>query len=54
VFSAAYIDNDGEIIIDWTLNVLADGLHAEYVYDVLARANKLWRELWPVVSDELK
>lgn len=54
VFSAAYIDTDGEVILDWTLNVMAQGLDEEYTYDVLAREEKLWRELYPLVSATLQ
>jgi hypothetical protein len=54
VFAAVYVDTDGEVMLDWTLNVLAPGLDAEYVYDVLARENKLWRELYPLVSAALQ
>ncbi len=54
VFSATYLDTDGEIVIDWTLNVMAPGLDCEYVYDVLARQDKLWRELYPEVAAALK
>ena len=50
VFAAVYVDSDEEIMLDWTLNVLAPGLDTEYVYDVLARENKLWRELYPLVT----
>lgn len=54
VFSATYLDNDGQVVLDWTLNVMAQGLATEYVFDVLAREDKLWRELWPLVSDAIK
>jgi hypothetical protein len=54
VFSAAYIDSDGEIILDWTLNVMAQGLATEYVFDVVAREDKLWHEMWPDVSKALQ
>jgi hypothetical protein len=54
VFSATYLDTDGEIVLDWTLNVMAPGLATEYVFDVLAREDKLWRELWPLASAALK
>jgi spermidine/putrescine-binding protein len=54
VFSAVYLDNDGEIMLDWTLNVMASGLDTEYVYDVLVREEKLWRELYPLVSAALQ
>ncbi len=50
VFSAVYLDSDGEIVLDWTLNVLSDGLPTEYVFDVLAREDKLWQELYPLLS----
>jgi hypothetical protein len=46
VFSAAYVDTDGEVVLDWTLNVMAQGLHTEYVFDALARLDKLWREVY--------
>jgi hypothetical protein len=50
VFAAVYVDSDEEIMLDWTLNVMAPGLDPEYVYDVLMRESKLWRELFPLVS----
>jgi len=50
VFSATYLDTDGEVILDWTLNVMAQGLPTEYVYDVLARQNKLWGEFYPELT----
>ncbi len=37
-------------MLDWTLNVLSDGLPTEYVFDVLAREDKLWQELYPLLS----
>ena len=54
VFSAMYIDTDGEIVLDWTLNVMAQGMHVEYVYDVIAREDKLWRELYPQLPADLR
>jgi hypothetical protein len=54
VFSAVYIDGDGEVILDWTLNVMEPGLHTEYVFDMIARENKLWRELYPLVTAALQ
>ena len=54
VMSATYIDDSGEIVLDWTLNVMAQGLATEYVFDVIARQDKLWRELWPLVSAALR
>jgi hypothetical protein len=50
VFSAIYLDNDGQIMLDWTLNVLSEGLPTECVYDVLAREGRLWQELYPLLS----
>lgn len=50
VFAAVYVDSDGEIVVDWTLNVMSQGLATEYVFDVVARADKLWRELYPKVN----
>lgn len=50
VFSAVYVDTDNEVILDWTLNVMAEGLDPEYTFDVLARLDKLWRGLYPEVS----
>ncbi|HTX64224.1 MAG TPA: YbjN domain-containing protein [Opitutaceae bacterium] len=54
VFSAVYLDNDEEIVLDWTLNVLAPGLATEYVYDAVYREDKLWRELYPLVMAALR
>jgi hypothetical protein len=54
VFAAVYVDNDDEIMLDWTLNVMAPGLDAEYVYDAVYREDKLWRELYPLVSAALR
>ncbi len=54
VFSAIYVDKDGEIILDWTLNILEPGLDAEYVYDALAREDGLWRTLYPRVIAALQ
>jgi hypothetical protein len=55
VFAAAYVDSDTEIMLDWTLNVLDPaGLDTEYVYDVLAREDKLWRELYPLVKPAME
>ena len=53
IFSAAYIDTDGEIIIGWNLNVMADGLPIEYVYDVVARLDKLWKSNYADVAKAL-
>jgi hypothetical protein len=52
-FASVYIDDDGEIICCWILNVLDDGLHPEYVFDVVARLDKIWRGLYPEVKKEM-
>jgi Putative bacterial sensory transduction regulator len=54
VFAAVYVDNDDELMLDWTLNVMADGLATEYVYDAVSREEKLWRELYPLVMAALR
>ena len=54
VFAAVYIDNDEEIILDWTLNVMAPGLATEYVYDAIVREDKLWRDLYPLITAALR
>jgi Putative bacterial sensory transduction regulator len=53
VFSAAYIDTDGEIVVDWTLNILPCGLDMEYVWDALVREDKLWHELYSELAPTL-
>jgi len=50
VFAAAYVDSDGEVMLDWTLNILEPGLDLAYVYDVLTREDRLWHELYPRVN----
>jgi len=54
IFSSTYIDQDTEIVLNWQLNVLAEGLPTENVYDCVAREDKLWRELYPDVMAALK
>ena len=54
VFCSAYINTDGEIRLDWVLNVQAAGLPTEYVFDTLTRLVDLWTELYPTVADALK
>ena len=54
VFAASYVDSDGEVMMDWTLNILEAGLDTSYVYDVLTREDRLWRELYPRVVDAMK
>jgi hypothetical protein len=54
-FAAAYVDSDGEIVLSWILNVLDPaGLDAEYVYDVVAREDMLWRQLYPLVKPAME
>jgi hypothetical protein len=50
VFSAVYLDNANQVMLDWTLNVLAEGLPTECVYDAVVREQKLWRELYSLLS----
>ena len=56
-FCSACVDNvtyGGEIVMDWTLNVLPDGLATEYVYDALARETAIWKAMYPDVAAALK
>jgi len=53
-FFAAYVDQDDEIALQWSVNVMSQGLHAEYVYDGLVRVNKNWQNLWPSVAKALE
>jgi hypothetical protein len=53
-FCAPYVDTDGEIVLDWTLNVMAQGLPADYVHDAMVRLSNLWEHMWPPVSEALK
>ncbi len=50
IFASFYLDTDGEILNCWVLNVLDVGLPTEYVYDAIARVDRLWREFWPQVA----
>ena len=54
VFSAVYVDTDGEIVLDWTLNVMEPGLDPIYVFNVLSREDRLWRELYPRITAVLE
>jgi len=54
VFCSAYVDTGGEIIFGWVLNVMSSGLATEYVYDAIAREDKLWRGAYPEVAEALK
>jgi len=54
VFAACYVDTDGEVMLDWTLNILESGLDPEYVFDVLGREDKLWKELYPRVTKAME
>lgn len=50
LFAGFYIDTDGEIINCWAVNVMKEGLHPEYVYDVVARVDKNWQKLYPDIK----
>lgn len=52
-FSSVYMNERGHLYCDWILNVMAPGLATEYVYDALARVQRLWRGLWPEVAAAL-
>jgi hypothetical protein len=54
IFASAYVDSDGEIILGWNLNVMSDGLPVEYVYDAVAREDKLWREIYADIKAALQ
>ena len=49
VFSQVYIDTDGEVVFDWTLNVLKPGLPTECVYDAVV-VGKLWKDFYPELT----
>ena len=53
-FCTVYIDSDGEVVLSWILNVMSDGLDPEYVFDVVARIDKLWRGMFPDVAKALE
>ncbi|MCE5240558.1 YbjN domain-containing protein [bacterium] len=53
-FFAGYIDDDGEVVIQWNVNVMSQGLHAEYVFDMVARMDKSWAKLWPMITAALQ
>jgi thioredoxin-related protein len=52
-FASVYVDDDGEVVCSWTLNVLPEGLHPEYVYDALARMQSNWKGLYPLVKAQM-
>ncbi len=54
VFAASYVDSDGEVMMDWTLNIMEPGLDCAYVYDALSREDRLWRELYPRIVEAMK
>lgn len=54
LFSTAYVDADGEVVMDWGLNVLAAGLPMEYVSDALARAHIVWNALYQQIRRVLE
>jgi hypothetical protein len=47
--SGVYIDEDGDIAFQTNLNIplLTVSVHAELVYDVLARTQNSWKDYWP-------
>jgi hypothetical protein len=54
IFSAFYIEDDGEIVCCWAINVMAEGLPTECVYDAVHRVAKNWRDVYPAMSKALK
>jgi hypothetical protein len=54
VFCSAYIDDNGEIRLDWVLGVLQEGLPTTYVEDVLDRLVTLWTGMYSDVAAALK
>ena len=54
IFASVYIDTDGEIIFGWNLNVMAEGIPVEYVYDAVAREDKLWRGAYADIEKALQ
>ncbi|MBU0609720.1 MAG: YbjN domain-containing protein [Armatimonadetes bacterium] len=53
-FFSGYIDEDSEVALQWNVNVMAQGLHTEYVYDMLARLCKTWEKLSPLLATALQ
>jgi hypothetical protein len=53
-FCAGFIDVNGDLVLTWTLDVLADGLPTENVHDMLYRLQSLWRELAPKLAPLVK
>jgi len=53
-FFSGYIDEDREVAVQWNVNVMAQGLDAEYVFDMLARLYKTWEKLSPLVAAALQ
>ena len=53
-FCATFIDVNGDLVLTWTLDVLADGLPTESVHDMLFRLQSLWRELAPKLAPLVK
>ena len=52
-FCSAYIDNDGEVICSWILNVMEQGLATEYVYDAVVRLQNIWKAMYPDLNTAL-
>jgi hypothetical protein len=54
IFSGFYIASDGEIVCCWAVNVMAEGMPTEYVYDAVHRVVVNWRGLYPATAMALK
>lgn len=54
IFSVFYLASDGEIVCCWAVNVMAEGMPTEYVYDAVHRVAKNWRDLYPAAARALK
>lgn len=50
IFCSAYVDQNGEIRLDWVLGVLPQGLPTEYVNDALTRLCSLWTGMYADVA----
>lgn len=42
-YGTAFIDKDNDLIIQWSVNVMKEGLSVEYVYDGLVRLEGVWQ-----------
>jgi len=52
-FSAAYLDEDDEVTLQWSVNVMKEGLPTDYVADAVIRTAQNWRKLKPEVEAAL-